>query len=186
MNCEHVKNHDNLEDILNDVPEFLSKEDWEWLVKEKFLCKEFKEEKFGRPPTVAELVFETYKEGDTIKDDAANERHAKILEIMEANPDFTALEVVEAILGEQKRGHVICFGGGLRPKDLKSSTSTKDATDANLEAQLRRSDEEKEALQQSVIELKGTVSEQAEEMANMKAEMKKLQEMFASSQNRQH
>ncbi|CAI0444826.1 unnamed protein product, partial [Linum tenue] len=67
-----------------------------------------------------------------------------------------------------------------------SSTSTKDATDANLEAQLRQSDEEKEALQQSVIELKGTVSEQAEEMANMKAEMKKLQEMFASSQNRQH
>ncbi|CAL1411202.1 unnamed protein product [Linum trigynum] len=217
MNCEHVKNHDNLEDILNDVPEFLIKEDWEWLVKEKFLCKEFKkmsktneenralktmnqhsgrrpvrqialdlEEKLGRPPTVAELVFKTYKEGDMIKDDAANERHAKILEIMESNPDFTALEVVEAILGEQKRGHVICFGGGLRPKDLKSSTSTKDATDANLEAQLRRSDEEKEALHQSVIELKGTVSEQAEEMATMKAEMKKLQEMFASSQNRQH
>ncbi|CAI0444825.1 unnamed protein product [Linum tenue] len=87
-------------DILNDVPEFLSKEDWEWLVKEKFLCKEFKEEKLGRPPTVAELVFETYKEGDMIKDDEANERHAKILEIMEANSDFTALEVVEAILGE--------------------------------------------------------------------------------------
>ncbi|CAI0547725.1 unnamed protein product, partial [Linum tenue] len=82
--------------------------------------------------------------------------------------------------------HVICFGGGLRPKDLKSSTSTKNANDADLEAQLRRSDEEKEALQQTVTELKDTVTEQAEEMANMKAEMKKLQELFESSQNRQH
>ncbi|CAL1388270.1 unnamed protein product [Linum trigynum] len=144
------------------------------------------EEKLGRPPNVAELVFETYKEGDMIKDDAAIERHAKILEIMEANPNFTALEVVEAILGEQKCGHVICFGGGLRPKDLKSSTSTTNANDADLEAQLRRSDEEKEALQQTVTELKDTVTEQAEEMANMKAEMKKLQELFETSQNRQH
>ncbi|CAL1406755.1 unnamed protein product [Linum trigynum] len=95
------------------------------------------EEKLGRPPTVAELVFETYKEGDIIKDEAANERHAKMTEIIEANPDFTALEVVETLLGEQKRGHVICFGGGLRPKDLKSTTSTRYVGDANLEAQLR-------------------------------------------------
>ncbi|CAI0444724.1 unnamed protein product [Linum tenue] len=106
MNCKHVKVRDNLEDILGDVPRFLNKEDWEWVVKEKFLSKEFLEiskrneeniakktmnqhsgrkpvrqigldltEKLGRAPTVAELVFDTYKEGDIIKDVAANARH---------------------------------------------------------------------------------------------------------------
>ncbi|CAL1394572.1 unnamed protein product [Linum trigynum] len=41
MNRDHVKPHDSLVEILEDVPEFLSKEDWEWCVKEKFLSEEF-------------------------------------------------------------------------------------------------------------------------------------------------
>ncbi|CAL1382980.1 unnamed protein product [Linum trigynum] len=135
---------------------------------------------------VAELVFDTYKEGDIIKDVAANARHAKMVETIEANPEFTSLEVIEASIGEQNRGHVICFGGGLKPRDLKVPTSTSNAREAILEDELRRSDEQNDALEQTVTDLMDTVSSQAGELTDMKAEMQRLKQMVENSKNRQN
>ena len=59
-------------------------------------------------------------------------------EIIESEPSLSNVEVVEKCFGIQRHNHVTCFGGGMKPKDLKAPLAKK----TELEAKLHQTKEE--------------------------------------------
>ncbi|CAN1160387.1 hypothetical protein LINPERHAP1_LOCUS4876 [Linum perenne] len=99
--------------------------------------------------------------------------------IIEENPTWTELEVAEATFGPQKKGHVTGFGGGVRPKDLKGPSMSKD----ELATRLRQSETQNIVLQDSVTTLHTTISEQASTMATIMEEVRVLKEKMSANEH---
>ncbi|CAL1400750.1 unnamed protein product [Linum trigynum] len=118
----------------------------------------------GTPPTIDKVFFETHKSNGEIKEQAAKERHAVLVETREANQDLEPMELVEMCYGEQRHGHIIGFGGGLRPKDLKGPDAL---SRAELASKLRESNGEKADLATVIAEQAKVISEMREMMERM-------------------
>ncbi|CAI0424887.1 unnamed protein product, partial [Linum tenue] len=120
--------------------------------------------KDGSPPTIDKVFFETHKSNGEIKEQAAKERHAGLVETCEANPELEPMELVEKYYGEQRHGHIIGFGGGLRPKDLKGSDAL---SRAELASKLRDSNGEKADMATVIAEQAKVISEMRDMMERM-------------------
>ena len=59
-------------------------------------------------------------------------------EIVEIEPSLSNIKVIEKYFGPQRHNHVICYGGGMKLKDLKAPLAKK----AKLEAKLHETQEE--------------------------------------------
>ncbi|CAL1378336.1 unnamed protein product [Linum trigynum] len=120
--------------------------------------------KDGTPPTIDQVFFETHKSGGVIVEQAALERHAELVQTREANPDLEPIELVEKCFGEQNHGHIIGYGGGLRPKDLKG---TEALGRPELASKLRHSDGEK-------ADMASMIADQAKVISEMRAMMERM------------
>ncbi|CAL1395067.1 unnamed protein product [Linum trigynum] len=68
---------------------------------------------------------------------------------MEDAPTSSQYDLVVKCFGGQNHGHMTCFGGAVKPKDLKVGSSK----DKGLDARLRESEEEKVAMRKRIEEL---------------------------------
>ena len=59
-------------------------------------------------------------------------------EVVESEPSLSNIEVFEKCFGPQRHNHVICYGSGIKVKDLKAPLVKK----AELEAKLHETQEE--------------------------------------------
>ncbi|CAI0421468.1 unnamed protein product [Linum tenue] len=92
------------------------------------------------------------------------EFQAGLVETCEANPELEPIELVEEYYGEQRHGHIIGFGGGLRPKDLKGSDAL---SRAELASKLRESNGEKTDMATVIAEQAKVISEMRDMMERM-------------------
>ncbi|CAI0461182.1 unnamed protein product [Linum tenue] len=122
--------------------------------------------KDGTPPTIDKVFFETHKSNGEIKEHAAKERHAGLVETCEANPELDPIELVEKFYGNQNHGHIIGFGGGLRPKDLKGSDAL---SRAELASKLRDSNGEKADIAAIIAEQARTMMERMDQRSGSPA-----------------
>ncbi|KAF3660271.1 hypothetical protein FXO38_12211 [Capsicum annuum] len=84
--------------------------------------------KDGNPPDLGTIFYETRKKGNKLVEPEAIEKHvrlAQIEEIVKAESSLPTIEIVEKCWGPQNLSHVICFGGGVKAKDMKEGTSSK-------------------------------------------------------------
>ncbi|XP_047316043.1 uncharacterized protein LOC124919761 [Impatiens glandulifera] len=75
--------------------------------------------KDGNPPNIASMFHETRKSGEGIVDLEAIEKYNEICDLMEMEPSLSNMEVIEKCFGTQKHDHVIGYGGGVKPKDMR-------------------------------------------------------------------
>ncbi|XP_033512943.1 uncharacterized protein [Nicotiana tomentosiformis] len=89
---------------------------------------------------------------------------AQIKELVQSEPPLPSIKIVEKYFGPQSRSHVFGFGGGLKAKDLKGETSSKD----ELLAKLRSTQNENQSLK--------------DRLSNFENEMKELKQLFLAQQ----
>ncbi|PHT94352.1 hypothetical protein T459_02234 [Capsicum annuum] len=89
-----------------------------------------------------------------------------------AESSLSSIEIVEKCCGYQNRSHVICFGGGVKEKDLKGGTSSK----AELLSTLHSTQEENIYLNKENKSLNDPLSTLEDEMK----EIKKMRELFTA------
>ena len=84
---------------------------------------------------------------------------------MKIEPALTNIEVVEKTFSTQYRRHVVGYGGGIRAKDLRDSSSSK----AELHAKLKQTEEENQNVRSR--------------LNAVEAELKMLKDMILSQQS---
>ncbi|CAH9126336.1 unnamed protein product, partial [Cuscuta epithymum] len=92
------------------------------------------------------IFYETRKKKDQLVEPETIQKYEEIREVVQADPSLSHFDVVEKCFGPQKRGHVVCYGGGVSRKDLKGPSSKKSV----LEARLLSSEEENRSLKNRV------------------------------------
>ncbi|XP_059288648.1 uncharacterized protein LOC132042026 [Lycium ferocissimum] len=98
--------------------------------------------KYGNPPDLGTVFFETRKKDNKLVEPEAIEKYAQIEEMVQSEPSLSSIEIVKNCCGPQTRSHVFGFGGGVKAKDLKGGTSSK----AELLSALRSTQEENKSL----------------------------------------
>ncbi|GAB2297371.1 hypothetical protein Dimus_031478 [Dionaea muscipula] len=76
--------------------------------------------KDGNPPSLETMYFETRKTKNKTLEEAAARKYDQITEVRRSQPSISTIDLIETCFKPQK-GHVICFGGAVKPKDLRSS-----------------------------------------------------------------
>nr|CAD1833844.1 unnamed protein product [Ananas comosus var. bracteatus] len=94
------------------------------------------------PPSLATIFFETRKKGGQLEGDNTNKKYNEILEASQSQPELSNIELIEKCFGTQCRQHVVCYGGGVKPTDLKPSYSSR----AELNAKLCETQKENQSL----------------------------------------
>ncbi|KAF3622360.1 putative protein-like [Capsicum annuum] len=102
-------------------------------------------------------------------------RLAQIEEIVKAEPSLPTIEIVEKCWVPQNRSHVVCFGGGVKEKDMKEGTSSK----TELLSALRSTREDNKSLIEENKSLNDRLSILEDEMEKIR----KMQEFFATQQS---
>lgn len=87
----------------------------------------------------------------------------KIVDATQSEPSLSNIELVEKSFGPQRHSHIICYGGGLKPNDMRTT-----GTRAELQAKLHETQKENDLLKSRMDE--------------MEAEIRMIKEMF----QRQH
>ncbi|XP_059286547.1 uncharacterized protein LOC132039980 isoform X2 [Lycium ferocissimum] len=129
--------------------------------------------KYGNPPDLGTIFFETRKKDNKLVEPEAIEKHIK--EMVQSEPSLSSIEIVEKCCGPQTRSHVFGFGGGVKAKDLKGGTSSK----AELLSALRSTQEENKSLNETNKSLNDRLSALEDEMK----EIKKMKELFAAQRS---
>ncbi|KAM3355870.1 hypothetical protein P3S68_022584 [Capsicum galapagoense] len=152
LHSKYVKNKSMVQ-ALKYKSEKVDKKDWEWLVKEHFCSKSFQQKEYskranlimlhhtgsnpirkimyqqggkdGNPSDLGTIFNETHKKHNKPVEPEEIKKHAQIKEIVKAEPSLPSIEIVEKCWGPQNRSHVVCFGGGVKLKDMKGGTSSK-------------------------------------------------------------
>ncbi|KAL2937403.1 Ubiquinone biosynthesis protein COQ4 mitochondrial [Bienertia sinuspersici] len=138
------------ENALKETPNDLTPEDWEWLVKEHFSSDKFKGVKEGKDPPPISAVFKRTRQGKSGK--LAETEAAKYDEIVAVEKDYPSLsnfEVVEKCFGDQDRGSVVCFGSGVRPKDVRGPLPSR----FELTTRLHEKEKENDDLKKRIDEM---------------------------------
>lgn len=89
----------------------------------------------------------------------------EILEASQSQLELSNIELIEKCFGTQCRQHVVCYGGGVKPTDLKPSYSSR----AELNAKLCETQKENQSLRSC--------------MDGMEAELQKIKEMLQQHHN---
>ncbi|GAB2288490.1 hypothetical protein Dimus_022819 [Dionaea muscipula] len=76
--------------------------------------------KDGNPPTLETMYFKTRRTKNKTLEEPAARKYDQITELRRSQPSISTIDLIETCFKPQK-GHVICFGGAVKPKDLKSS-----------------------------------------------------------------
>ncbi|KAL2901954.1 Ubiquinone biosynthesis protein COQ4 mitochondrial [Bienertia sinuspersici] len=138
------------ENALKETPNDLTPENWEWLVKEHFSSDKFKGVKEGKDPPPISAVFKRTRQGKSGK--LAETEAAKYDEIVAVEKDYPSLstfEVVEKCFGDQDRGSVVCFGSGVRPKDVRGPLPSR----FELTTRLHEKEKENDDLKKRIDEM---------------------------------
>lgn len=98
--------------------------------------------KDSKTPDLAEIFLKTRSKNGTLCE-KEKEKYDEIVKTVKSNPSLSSLEVAEKHFGPQRHGHVYCFGGGVKRKHFKDS---KEVYIRDLEAKLRKKDEENQDL----------------------------------------
>ncbi|GAB2288071.1 hypothetical protein Dimus_022415 [Dionaea muscipula] len=72
------------------------------------------------PPTLETRYFETRKTKNKTLEEPATRKYDQITEVRRSQPSISTIDLIETCFKSQK-GLVICFGGAVKPKDLRSS-----------------------------------------------------------------
>ncbi|XP_060186506.1 uncharacterized protein LOC132615927 [Lycium barbarum] len=131
--------------------------------------------KYGNPPDLGTVFYETRKKDNKLVEPEAIEKHAQIEEMVQSEPSLSSIEIVKNCCGPQTHSHVFGFGCGVKAKDLKGGTSSK----AELLSALRSTQEENKSLNEKNKSLNDRLSALEDEMK----EIKKIKEFFASQQS---
>uniref|UniRef100_M1E190 TNP2-like transposon protein n=1 Tax=Solanum tuberosum TaxID=4113 RepID=M1E190_SOLTU len=174
LHATYVKNKPIVHALKN-IPKGVKKKECEWLVKEHFRSESFQGRKDGNPPNLATIFFETRKKDNMLVEPEAIEKHAQIEEILKVEPSLPSTEIVEKCCGPQTRSHVFAFGGGVKAKDMRGGTSSKN----ELLSQLRSTQEENKSLNEKNKSLNDRLSTLEDKMK----EIRKMQEFFVAHQS---
>ncbi|KAL2894768.1 Protein GrpE 2, partial [Bienertia sinuspersici] len=145
-----IKKKGGPENALKETPNDLTPDDWEWLVKEHFSSDKFKGVKEGKDPPPISAVFKRTRQGKSGK--LAETEAAKYDEIVAVEKDYPSLstfEVVEKCFGDQDRGSVVCFGSGVRPKDVRGPLPSR----FELTTRLHEKEKENDDLKKRIDEM---------------------------------
>ncbi|XP_059274724.1 uncharacterized protein LOC132029493 [Lycium ferocissimum] len=134
-----------------------------------------KEGKYGNPPDLVTIFFDTRKKDNKLVEPEAIEKHAQIEAMVQSDPSLPSIEIVEKCCGPQTRSHVFGFGGGVKEKDLKGGASSK----VELLSALRSTQEENKFLNEENKSLNDRLSTLEDEMK----QIKKIKEFFAAQQS---
>uniref|UniRef100_M1DI35 TNP2-like transposon protein n=1 Tax=Solanum tuberosum TaxID=4113 RepID=M1DI35_SOLTU len=138
--------------------------------------------KDGNPPDLATIFFETRKKDNKLVEHEAIEKHAKLKEMVQADPSLPSIEIVEKCCGPQTRSHVFGFGGGVKAKDLKGGTSSK----VELLSALRSTREDNKCLNEenkSLNEENKSLNHRLSTLEDAMKEIMKMKELFATQQS---
>ncbi|KAF3649557.1 putative xyloglucan endotransglucosylase/hydrolase protein-like [Capsicum annuum] len=131
--------------------------------------------KDGNPSDLGTIFNETRKKHNKPVEPEEIEKHAQIKEIVKAEPSLPSIEIVEKYWGPQNRSHVVCFGGGVKSKDMKGGTSSK----TKLLPALRSTREDNKSL----IEENKSLNDRWSTLEDDMEKIRKMQEFFAAQQS---
>nr|CAD1825964.1 unnamed protein product [Ananas comosus var. bracteatus] len=103
----------------------------------------------------------SYKKIDACKNDSmlywkedanSNLCKDKIVEVTQAEPSLSNIELVEKCFGPQRHDHVVCYGGGLNSNAMRTNSSK-----VELQAKLRESQRENQSLRNRMDEMENEV-----------------------------
>ncbi|KAH0633140.1 hypothetical protein KY284_035926 [Solanum tuberosum] len=200
LHAKYVKDKP-IHQSLRNIPRGVDKKEWEWLVKEHFASECFQARSSRNaanraklkmlhhigwerwnPPDLATIFFETRKKDNKLVEHEAIEKHAKLKEMVQADPSLPSIEIVEKCCGPQTRSHVFGFGGGVKEKDLKSGTSSK----VELLSALRSTREDNKCLNEenkSLNEENKSLNHRLSNLEDAMKEIMKMKELFATQQS---
>ncbi|WMV29726.1 hypothetical protein MTR67_023111 [Solanum verrucosum] len=139
LHATYVKNKPIVQALKN-IPKGVEKKEWE--------CKPIREiiyqqgEKDGNLANLVTIFFETRKKDTMLVEPEAIEKHAQIEEILKVEPSLPSIQIVEKCCGPQNRSHVFGFGGGVKAKDMRGGTSSKE----ELLSEIRSTQEKNKSL----------------------------------------
>ncbi|CAN1774538.1 hypothetical protein LINPERHAP1_LOCUS13000 [Linum perenne] len=135
-------------------------------------------------PPLRELFEAKFNEGGVVKHPEAIKKLDEINKAYESNPDATEFDVVEKVFGPQNHGKAAIFGGGVKVKDIRGTSSSKYS---ELNAKLQQSEAEKVALQNRLEDADLANERREKEINDLKAaddkrdkEMQELKSMVLS------
>ncbi|XP_020270252.1 uncharacterized protein LOC109845410 [Asparagus officinalis] len=94
----------------------------------------------------------------------------EIVQVKQANPSLSDIEIVEKIWGKQSHGHITVFGGGTTLKDLRGPLPSR----SDLEARVIEEKRKNRMLQQRLDEQE----QQQQRMSELESQVKAMQELF--------
>ncbi|KAG6483505.1 hypothetical protein ZIOFF_060153 [Zingiber officinale] len=123
MNSKFVKPCKTRQEVLQNVPKGMDKQDWEWLVKEYFLSESF--QKMSKTNTQnRSLKSMPHRIGSKPFRQLAYEMD-EICEVVREDSSLSNIQLVEKCFGPQRHDHVFGHGGGVRPKDVRGPIASK-------------------------------------------------------------
>ncbi|GAB2273272.1 hypothetical protein Dimus_008072 [Dionaea muscipula] len=163
-------------------------EDWAWLIENHFFTDKFLGGKDGNPPTLETIYFETRKTKNKTLEEAAARKYDQITEVRRSQPSISTIDLIETCFKPQK-GHVICFGGAVKPKDLRSSqpsraelmTKFQQQRDEDATTFTNRIDEQQKYINELHVDHQRAMDELKDdhrrEMNTIQAEMRMLKQL---------
>ncbi|GAB2266324.1 hypothetical protein Dimus_001338 [Dionaea muscipula] len=144
--------------------------------------------KDGNPPTLETMYFETRKTKNKTLEEAAARKYDQITEVRRSQPSISTIDLIETCFKPQK-GHVICFGGAVKPKDLRSSqpsraelmTKFQQQRDEDATTFTNRIDEQQKYINELHVDHQRAMDELKDdhrrEMNTIQAEMRMLKQL---------
>ncbi|GAB2266292.1 hypothetical protein Dimus_001309 [Dionaea muscipula] len=163
-------------------------EDWAWLIENHFFTDKFLGGKDGNPPTLETMYFETQKTKNKTLEEAAARKYDQITEVRRSQPSISTIDLIETCFKPQK-GHVICFGGAVKPKDLRSSqpsraelmTKFQQQRDEDATTFTNRIDEQQKYINELHVDHQRAMNElkddHCREMNTIQAEMRMMKQL---------
>ncbi|XP_020268038.1 uncharacterized protein LOC109843511 isoform X2 [Asparagus officinalis] len=167
MHRKYVKEN-SLQVALRNKPTEVSVDDWDWLVKEHYFSSKF--QKASQQNTLnrgkRKMLHHT---GSKSFRQIAWELD-EIVQVKQANPSLSDIEIVEKIWGKQSHGHITVFGGGTTLKDLRGPLPSR----SDLEARVIEEKRKNQMLQQRLDEQE----QQQQRMSELESQVKAMQKLF--------
>ncbi|KAG5627834.1 hypothetical protein H5410_013052 [Solanum commersonii] len=99
LHAKYVKDKP-IQQSLKNVPRGVDKKEWKWLVNEHFASESFSG-KYGNPPDLATIFFETHKKDNKLVEPEAIEKHVHLAQLEEI--DIKSLNEENKSLNEENK-----------------------------------------------------------------------------------